>query len=132
MPVHRAGATNKVVANVLRIPVEETRKAARDPKIRAEEILKVDVPSQEEAREEVTVIADGIILVDSVVATVARDNAVVVIIHGVAATTEVVSAIVAIVPHARVINRMVINPAIRHENSFCSMRHRGVVGGVWR
>lgn len=131
MQVHRAEATNKV-ASVLKIPVEETRKAARDPKIRVEEILKEDVPNKEEAREEATATADGIILADSVVA-VARANAVVVIIHGVAETIlEEATAIVAIVPHARVINRMVINPAIRHENSFCSMRHRCVVGGVWR
>lgn len=132
MQVHRAEATNKV-ASALKIPVEETRKAARDPKIRVEEILKEDVPSKEEAREEATATADGIILVDSVVATVAKANAVVVIIHGVAATIlEEAIAIAAIVPRARVINRMVINPAIRHENSFCSMRRRGVVGGVWR
>lgn len=129
MQVDRAEEINNKADSVLNNPVEEIRKVASGHRIKAEEILKADVPRIKEEQREVAT-GDAIIPAGSVVAIVARANAVAII--RAAATIEAASATAAIVLRDRAINPMAINPAIRHENSFCSMRHGSVAGGVWR
>lgn len=120
---------NNKVDSVLKTPAAEIRKVVSGRRTKVGEILKgVDVLR---IRGDPRGVGAEIILADSVAATVAKANAAA-IIRAVEATPEVASATGAIVLRDRAINLMVTNPAIRHENSFCSMRHGSLARGVWR